>query len=141
MQQVAFEEVLEQILAKDKRFPRDAYLFVREALDYTQKNIGKAGKGVKHVSGQQLLGGIRDYGLQQFGPMAMTVFEEWGIRSCKDFGEMVFVMVEHSIFAKTENDTRADFENGYDFYEALRKPFLPREKLAKELKQPEAAGT
>ncbi len=59
---VSFEEVLEQILAKDKRYQRDAYMFVREALDYTQKNMGKASKGVRHVSGQQLLAGIRDYG-------------------------------------------------------------------------------
>jgi uncharacterized repeat protein (TIGR04138 family) len=138
MQAVSFEEVLEQILAKDKRYHRDSYLFVREALDHTQKAVGKQTKGghIRHVSGQELLSGIREYALEQFGPMVITVFEEWGIRSCADFGEMVFVMVEHSLLAKTDKDTRADFENGYDFQEAFRKPFLPEAKHGKISKEP-----
>jgi uncharacterized repeat protein (TIGR04138 family) len=138
MQAVSFEEVLELILAKDKRYHRDSYLFVREALDHTQKAVGKLTKGghIRHVSGQELLSGIREYALEQFGPMAITVFEEWGIRSCADFGEMVFVMVEHSLLAKTDKDTRADFESGYDFQEAFRKPFLPQAKSVRSIKEP-----
>ncbi|MDB6122437.1 MAG: protein restricted to Verrucomicrobia-Planctomycetes group [Pedosphaera sp.] len=134
MQAASFEEVLEQILAKDARYQRDAYLFVREALDHTQKLVNKGAKGqIRHVSPQELLSGIREYGLETFGPMAITVFEEWGIRTCKDFGEIVFIMVEHSLLAKTERDSRADFENGYDFDEAFRKPYLPQSKTAKSL--------
>ena len=132
MQPVSFEEILDQIVAKDTRYHRDAYLFLREALDYTHKTLGKEGKGSpnRHVSGQQLLEGIRQYALDQYGPMAMTVLEAWNIRSCKDFGEIVFVMVEHSLLAKTEKDTRADFQSGYDFYEAFRKPFQPQKAVA-----------
>jgi uncharacterized repeat protein (TIGR04138 family) len=158
MQAVSFEEVLELVLAKDTRYHRDAYQFLREALDYTQKKAGKEyrvpseardtatleeAKAVapkeeeqKHVSGQELLEGIRDYALKEFGPMVMTVFEEWGIRSCKDFGEMVFLLVDHRILRKTDKDSHADFENGYDFYEAFRKPYLPKAKV--ELKEPKA---
>jgi uncharacterized repeat protein (TIGR04138 family) len=134
MQAASFEEVLEQILAKDTRYQRDAYLFVREALDYTQKLATKGTKGqIRHVSPQELLSGIREYALETFGPMAITVFQEWGILSCKDFGEIVFIMVEHSLLAKTERDSRADFENAYDFDEAFRKPYLPQAKIAKNL--------
>src|SRR5690349_24885830 len=113
MQAASFEEVLEQILAKDKRYHRDAYLFMKDALDYTRKAVtkGKSKGGVGHVSPQELLSGIRDFALETFGPMAITVFEEWGIRSCHDFGQIVFIMVDNSLFAKTENDTMADFEN------------------------------
>src|SRR5882757_8954723 len=143
MQQVSFEEVLEQILAKDTRYHRDAYFFVREALDHTQKVVVKETKGgqIRHVTPQELLSGIREYALDQFGPMAITVFEEWNIRSCKDFGEIVFIMVEHSLLAKTDKDTRADFEAGYDFYETFRKPFLPKEKIAAEAKPSKTAKT
>ncbi|EEF58626.1 Minf_1886 family protein [Pedosphaera parvula] len=138
MQAASFEEVLEQILLKDKRYHRDAYVFLREALDYTQKLVTKGtSKGsIRHVSGQELLAGIRDYALEQFGPMAITVLEEWGIKSCQEFGEMVFIMVENSLLAKTDQDSRADFEGGYDFHEAFTKPFLPKEKLSTQL--PEA---
>ncbi len=159
MQAVSFEEVLELVLAKDTRYHRDAYQFLREALDYTQKKAGKEyrvpsearetapeeTKAVvpkeedqKHVSGQELLEGIRDYALKEFGPMVTTVFEEWGIRSCKDFGEMVFLLVDHRILRKTDKDSHADFENGYDFHDAFRKPFLPKAKAGGELKEPKA---
>ena len=129
MHEVNFEEALEQILAKDARYHRESYSFVREALDYTQKLVGKQSPRQSHISGQELLEGIRQYAMAQFGPMAMTVLEEWGVRECRDFGEIVFNMVEIGLLAKTEKDSRADFHSGYEFGEAFRKPFLPSNKL------------
>lgn len=127
MQAPSFEEAVGQILTRDNRYPRDAYAFVREALDHTQKMLSKNPKKreARHVSPQELLGGIRDYALQQFGPMTLSVLEEWGVRRCEDFGEMVFNMVDVKLLAKTDQDTREDFKTGYDFHEAFRKPFLP----------------
>ncbi len=102
---------------------------MREALDHTQKTTGKDSRGrPRHVSPQELLQGIREHALTQFGPMVMTVLSEWGIRNCRDFGEIVFNMVENELLAKTEEDTRAGFAGGYDFDEAFRKPFLPSSK-------------
>ena len=133
MHEASFEEALAEILAKDPRFHRDAYHFVREALDHTQKTIVKENKGqMRHVSGQELLGGIREFALAQFGPMTITVLEEWGVRQCKDFGDLVFNMVETGWLAKTDKDTPDDFQNGYDFNEAFRHPFLPSRKLNAE---------
>lgn len=114
-------------------------MFVREALDYTQKIVNKGNKGearsgaelesaegrVRHVSGQELLSGIRAFTLEQFGPMALVVLQEWGVRRCEDFGEIVFNMVENNLLAKTKKDSRDDFKGGYDFVEAFSKPFLP----------------
>ena len=129
MHEISFEEALARIRAKDPRYPRDAYLFVREALDHTQKTIAKGRRGrLRHVTGQELLAGIREYALSQFGPMTVTLFAEWGIRSSRDFGQIVFNMVEVGWLAKTEKDTRADFDGGYDFEEAFRTPFLPPSK-------------
>ena len=126
MHEVSFDEALDLIRAKDPRYAREAYLFVKDALDHTQRAIGKKNRGrVRHVSGQELLAGIRDFALNQYGPMTVMLFQEWGIRECRDFGEMVFNMVEIGWLAKTETDSRADFEGGYDFFEAFRKPFLP----------------
>jgi uncharacterized repeat protein (TIGR04138 family) len=129
MQEVSFEEALARVAAKDPRYQREAYLFVREALDHTQKTIGKDPRGrIRHVTGQELLAGIREFALQQFGPMAKTVLEEWGVRCCPDFGEIVFNMIEVGWLAKTEKDSRADFAGDYDFDEAFRQPFLPKAK-------------
>jgi uncharacterized repeat protein (TIGR04138 family) len=135
MQEANFDEAVELIVAKDPRYHRDAYGFVREALDFTQKQVGKETRGqIRHVTGQELLEGIRRFALEQFGPMAITVFEEWGVRHARDFGEIVFNMVEIGLLAKTEKDSRADFQNGYSFDDAFRKPFLPARKLGAEPK-------
>jgi len=140
MQEVNFDEVLDQILARHPAYARESYHFLREALDFTQKLISKENKGkVRHVTGQELLDGIRQHALQQFGPMTVTVFEEWGITQCKDFGEMVFNMVEGGLLAKTEKDSRDDFQEGYDFTEAFAKPFWPEGKLKAEAKKAKAA--
>ena len=135
MQEINFDESVELILGSDTRYHRDAYGFMREALDFTQKLVGKENQGkIRHVTGGELLDGMRQYALQQFGPMTTTVFEEWGIRNCQDFGEIVFNMVENGLLAKTEKDSRDDFQNGYDFTEAFRKPFWPTNRLQAEAK-------
>jgi uncharacterized repeat protein (TIGR04138 family) len=126
MQSVNFEEVLDQIVARDPRYTREAYFFLREALDHTQKLGGRLKPGeLNHVTGQQLLDGIRAYALDQFGPMAKTVLNAWGITKCGDFGEIVFNMVETNVLAKTDSDRREDFQAGYTFEDAFLKPFRP----------------
>jgi uncharacterized repeat protein (TIGR04138 family) len=126
MQEIDFDQVLEEVVRKDPRYPRDAYLFLREALDYTQKAATRNGRDpVRHVTGQELLDGLRAYALELFGPMALTVLHDWGVRTCADFGELVFNLVEASLLAKTPTDSRDDFRGGYDFDDAFRKPFLP----------------
>jgi uncharacterized repeat protein (TIGR04138 family) len=131
MQEINFDEVVEKLYGQDPRFTRDAYHFTREALDYTQKLISRENKGtVRHVTGQELLEGIRQFALQQYGPMTITVLDEWGVKNCLDFGEIVFNMVESGLLAKTEKDTRDDFREGYDFTDAFGKPYWPEKKLA-----------
>jgi uncharacterized repeat protein (TIGR04138 family) len=133
MQAVNLEELVEQLSTQDMRYGRDAYYFTREALDFTQKLITRENRGTvrQHVTGQELLEGIRQYALQEYGPMTVTVLEEWGIKSCRDFGDIVFNMVESGLLAKTDKDTREDFRQGYDFTEAFRKPYWPEKKLRK----------
>jgi len=127
MQKPGFSESVDEILSKDGRYDRDSYYFVREGLDYTLKVLKKNGERQtpRHVSGQELLEGLRRYALHQFGPMAKTVLAYWGIRQCNDFGEIVFNMVEKGILGKTERDSREDFKGGYDFDEVFVKPYRP----------------
>ena len=130
MNEPDFEQALNAMLESDGRYHRDAYLFVREGLEYTQKHLAKDEHGkVRHVSGQELLGGLRGHAIEQFGPLALLVLEEWGVRRCEDFGEIVFNMIEYRLLARTEEDSRADFTGGYDFEDAFRKPFLPEEPV------------
>ncbi|HWD18312.1 MAG TPA: Minf_1886 family protein [Verrucomicrobiae bacterium] len=125
MQCLNFEEAVAKIVAQDARYQYAAYVFVQEALKHTQKMLGRSSSGKAHVGGKELLEGIRGYALETYGPMALTVLEEWGVRSCEDFGEIVFNMIAHNLASKTDSDSREDFRHGYDFIEAFRKPFLP----------------
>lgn len=127
MKKTSFNEALAQILKEDTRFHPDAYLFVREALDFTCKNLKKPQRGAqRHVSASELLEGIRQYAMREYGPMAMTVLEYWGIRKCIDFGCIVFNLVNKNILRKTESDSISDFESGYDFETAFRRPYQKR---------------
>lgn len=136
------EEDIQKIVEADPRYPVEAYLFVQEALTHTQRALGrhkvdpKNAGGKEHVGGKELLEGIRLFALKNFGPMVPTMLEEWGIRSCEDFGEIIFNMIEHKVADKTDSDTRSDFKGGYNFEDAFRKPFIPSKSLAaKEMKE------
>jgi uncharacterized repeat protein (TIGR04138 family) len=130
MQKIGFAEALDSIVASDPRYQRDAYAFLRDALDFTTKQQKKIkGVSVRHVTGPELLDGVRQYALKEFGPMVMTVFDSWGIHSCEDIGNMVFNLIGAGIFGKTEEDSIEHFKNVYDFGDAFVKPFEP-EKLA-----------
>lgn len=146
MQELNFEAVVERICARDPRYHRNAYQFVREALEHTQKtkklSEPKGGKpDTRHVTGQELLEGIRAFALQQFGPLAWLVLDEWGVRRCEDFGEIVFNLIDHGVLSKTPSDSREDFRGGYDFFEAFRKPFLSPSKLAAREADAASAGS
>ncbi len=110
-----FHKKVNQIIKKDARYKPDAYEFVMQALHYTQKKLKRDG----HVSGRELLGGIREFGLGQYGPMLVTVLEHWGVKITDDFGEIVFNMIDNGIMKKTDEDSVKDFRKVYDFKSAF----------------------
>ncbi|MDE1170948.1 MAG: hypothetical protein PW734_07050 [Verrucomicrobium sp.] len=121
-----FAQVIQEICEADPRYTADCYGFVREGLDHTLKNLKRASHGPRgHVSGQELLGGLRDYALDEFGPMSKAVLNEWGITRCEDFGEIVFNLVKFGILGKTDTDSLNDFREGFNFHDAFVKPFRP----------------
>jgi len=121
MKRETIDELLAPILAADLRYTTEAYLFVREGLDHTVRQLDEP----RHVSGQELLDGIREYALQEFGPVSKRVLSEWGINECIDFGNIVFNLVNHGLLGKTDEDSIEDFMGGYDFHEAFILPFRP----------------
>ncbi len=116
------EQRLREIVEEDPRYDASAYRFVLEALTYTQQSQSEAQK--KHVSGEELLQGIKELGIQTFGPLAGMVFHTWGIENTRDFGHIVFNLVEEGFMGDQEQDSIEDFENGFDidtvFWEAYQ---------------------
>lgn len=109
------DNVIDYICDQDVRYKRDVYDFVMEALNYTQKRFRR----VKHVTGEELLEGIRLFSMEKFGPMALTVLNHWGVQCTEDFGCIVFNLVENKILSKTDEDSVQSFKKGFDFQEAF----------------------
>ncbi len=129
MQQASFEKTVNSICKSKSAYKKEAYFFIREALDYTVKNLDKPAPGKRrHVSGIELLEGIKEFSRKEFGPMAITVLRQWGINQTGDFGEIVFALVEAGLLGKTDEDRKEDFYDVYDFHEEFVKPFQPRKK-------------
>lgn len=113
----SLDSELTKVLKKDPRYKREAYFFIYEALDFTVTKLGEK----RHVSGKELLEGIREYAIDKFGLLVRSVFDEWGVTTCEDFGQIVFNLVDHDLMGKTDSDSREDFKNGYDFTDAFEK--------------------
>jgi uncharacterized repeat protein (TIGR04138 family) len=125
-----FSETVKLIVREDSRFEAGAYQFVREALEHTvndckKSRLTKARQG-SHVSGPELLEGLKRHALQQYGPMARVVLDHWRVRSGADFGEIVFNLIDYGVFSKTDADKREDFANVLDFHDAFVRPYLPQ---------------
>ena len=138
MKVTGFHEAVEEAVTKEPRFRPEGYQFLRESLEATIKKRSKAKHppASPHVSAAELLEGFRVLALKEFGPMAPTVLDYWGIRDCRDIGRMVFYLVEAGAFGRTEEDTREGFEHGFDFHEAFVVPFLPPADEAVASSQP-----
>ena len=112
-------EKLEQIIAEDRRYRLEAYIFIMHALDMAVSK--KTVRG--HVSGEELLGGVRDYGRHLFGPTAKMVFEHWGVCETEDFGNIVFNLANAGILSTSDTDSREDFTDVYDFEEVFDRQY------------------
>ena len=131
-----------QLLEEDQRYTFDAYVFLFEALQYAQNVLemgaefpaeaapeptteeeGEQTGPARHVTGRELCEAIRGYALEQYGYMAKTVLNNWGIHGTGDFGEIVFNLVRIGQMRKTPSDTRVDFDDVYDFDVAFKQEF------------------
>jgi uncharacterized repeat protein (TIGR04138 family) len=130
-----------ELLDKDRRYKYDAYVFVFEALSYAQGVLGMGAETAsepteidserdqqpegpqRHVTGQDLCQAVRQLALRQYGYMAKTVLNSWGVHATGDFGEIVFNLIRIGHMRKTPEDRREDFDNVYDFDTAFEEEF------------------
>lgn len=140
-----------ELMAHDKRYKREAYGFVFEALKYAHDVLemgtaapseaveestaaeesaepetteGDAGsENRRHLTGRELCEAIRRYAVDQFGYMAWTVLQSWGVRTTGDFGNIVFNLIAIGEMSKTKEDRREDFEDVFDLESGLREEF------------------
>jgi uncharacterized repeat protein (TIGR04138 family) len=118
------------ILEKNKRYKIQAYTFVMAALDVAQKQTEKK----RHVTGQELCQGFKTLAQSEFGLMAKTVIESWGIQTTDDIGEIVYNMIDEGMMGKTDEDKKEDFHNVFEFDKVFVKeyPFTQEDRSGKD---------
>jgi uncharacterized repeat protein (TIGR04138 family) len=124
---VAEQQEIDWATVREKAgpFAPEAFAFIREGLAHTVRTIHgdvetqTEHEETRHVSGQQLCLGLRDYAIRKYGMLARTVLARWGVHATDDFGRIVFAMIETGLLRKSERDTISDFRSVYDFSEAF----------------------
>jgi uncharacterized repeat protein (TIGR04138 family) len=115
---IEYELALDKVLEKDARYARPAYFFVQRALQfYRETHVGEQGMG--HIKGAELLVGVRELALSEFGPMARPVLNAWGLVAGEDVGEIVYNLIGAGLMSKTDEDRKEDFAGIMKFDEAL----------------------
>ena len=121
------EDLFRSLARRDGRFQPEAFQFLNESLSVAIRLAGRdALEGSeRHVTGQEVLAGMRELALERFGPLAAQVWRSWGIRTTRDWGEIVFLLVDERLLNRQESDSKEDFANGFDFEEAFVKSYRP----------------
>ncbi len=105
----------ETVVREDGRYLPEAYGFLHEGLNLAVERVHDAAvEKDRHVSGQQLAAALRDLARMRYGLMAKTVLQRWGVRKSIDFGNMVYLLIEHELMGKTDGDSIEDFRDQFD---------------------------
>ncbi len=116
-----------QAIRDDGRYAPDAYEFIHAGLAYTTRRLSRrhmVGEP-EHVTGQELCEGLRDLAISRWGLLAKAVLQHWNIRRTRDFGEMVYFMIELDLMGRQDSDRIEDFDSVYDFDEAFDSYTIP----------------
>jgi uncharacterized repeat protein (TIGR04138 family) len=125
MADITFEEAVQRSYQRDPRYLAGAYEFIRDALHIAVERY-RGGDEAQHVSGQELLDGVRDLALKEFGPMALTILNTWGLYQGIDVGNVVYNLIEVGYFGRSEGDSLDDFTDGFEWEHAFSQPYLPK---------------
>lgn len=127
---------LARVVAKDPRFTIEAYEFIFATLEHARRlrqqrekpsgrrRRSRGASASRHVTGQELCHAARDLAVEHYGMLAPMVLEQWGLRSTSDLGDVVYNLIDSGDLEKTAEDARADFDDVFDFDQAMRREYV-----------------
>jgi len=126
MEKLNFGEAVKMIAAREPRYLPDGFYFIKDSLERTINNLRKEElEEHRQVTGPELLEGLIEHALSEFGSMAVSVLESWGIRDGEDVGKMVFLLIGVGAFGRSDEDSPEDFVGVVDLRERLLRPYRP----------------
>lgn len=119
---------LNRMLSRAGPYPLEAFNFVREGLSFTVQLVHseqEPGEDAdRHITGQQLCLGLREFAIDRYGLLAPAVLDHWNIRRTDDFGRIVFAMIDEGLMSRTDEDSLEDFRSVFNFGEAFSRDEL-----------------
>lgn len=86
---------------------------------------------VKHLSAKEYYEKVCELALHEYGPMAIKVFEHWGLKQTKDIANATYYMIEAGLLYKQQKESKADFIGLKPLSEALSAPFTRKDTSKK----------
>jgi uncharacterized repeat protein (TIGR04138 family) len=120
------KKTIEEVARQDGRYDVRALKFVFEGLASTIDHVRQQEEpdaAPRHISGQELAWGLAGAAQKRWGRLAAMVLAYWGLRTTRDFGEIVYLMIDSGWMTSQETDTIEDFDNVFDFTEVFEKRY------------------
>jgi uncharacterized repeat protein (TIGR04138 family) len=120
------KKTIEEVAYQDGRYDPRALKFVFEGLAATIDKIREQSKEdvPRHISGDELAWGLAKVARKRWGRLAALVLTEWGVHSTRDFGEIVYLMIDNGWMTSQETDTIEDFDDVFDFNEVFEQQYM-----------------
>ena len=106
---------LARLLARNGRYPREAYEFVQASVVRAVKATGHC----RHITAREILLHLCELAVAEFGPMAAAVLAEWRLKYASDIGAIVFALIREQILCADEQDSPEDFNIDFDLTAAV----------------------
>ena len=116
---------LEQIAKLDGRYSVGMMKFVHHGLGKTVEQLRENIEETQslHITGRQLCFGLAESAVKNWGRLARVVLTNGGIKTTRDFGEIVYLLISHNWMYAQPEDSIEDFDNIYDFENVFEKNF------------------
>lgn len=118
----AFEDAVKELVLRYPQYSPEAYEFIRAGLEHASAHYNK-GEKATHLTADQLYAGACSYALSEYGPLAYKVLCFWGIRESRDFGILVYNLIEAGVFGKQKGDKQEDFDDLVPLEAVLNAPY------------------
>jgi len=89
----------------------ESYQFVSNAVSCTIAKLASH----RHISAAELLAGIRDYAREQYGAVAPLVMDQLGLRTARNVGEVVYLLISVKLLAASPEDSPDDFNVAFSW--------------------------
>ncbi|MFB6355825.1 MAG: Minf_1886 family protein [bacterium] len=117
-----FMDRITRTAINNPRYGREAYLFVLKGMEWSMDQLAQR----RHLSGEEFAELLAAFARHEYGDMAQFVLNEWGIYSTRDFGEIVYKLIEMDLMSRQQGDSIEDFDQVFELESVLNDPdFTP----------------